>query len=173
MSLVLGLDTGGTFTDAALLDTADGRVLASAKALTTRADLSVGVGGAIAACLENWGGPRKTISRVSLSTTLATNAVVEGVGGRVGLILIGFDDGVLGRAGLGAALGADPVLQIAGGHKADGRQQARWMKPAWPPDLRRWPHRSPALPSPDISPPGTPCMKQRCVKSCSTQPGCR
>ena len=124
MSLVLGLDTGGTFTDAALLDTADGRVLASAKALTTRADLSVGVGGAIAACLENWGGPRKTISRVSLSTTLATNAVVEGVGGRVGLILIGFDDGVLGRAGLGAALGTDPVLQIAGGHKADGRQQA-------------------------------------------------
>ena len=124
MSLVLGLDTGGTFTDAALLDTASGDVLATAKALTTRADLSIGVGGAIAACLENWGGPRKTISRISLSTTLATNAVVEGVGGRVGLILIGFDDKVMERAGLGAALGADPVLQIGGGHTADGRQQA-------------------------------------------------
>ena len=49
MSLVLGLDTGGTFTDAALLDTTSGDVLATAKALTTRADLSVGVGGAIAA----------------------------------------------------------------------------------------------------------------------------
>ena len=124
MSLVLGLDTGGTFTDAALLDTASGTVLATAKALTTRADLSIGVGGAIAACLANWGGPPQTISRISLSTTLATNAVVEGVGGRVGLILIGFDDKVMERAGLGAALGADPVLQIAGGHKADGRQQA-------------------------------------------------
>ena len=124
MSLVLGLDTGGTFTDAALLDTTSGVVLATAKALTTRADLSVGVGGAIAACLDNWGGPAARISRISLSTTLATNAVVEGVGGRVGLILIGFDDKVMERAGLAAALGADPVLQITGGHKADGRQQA-------------------------------------------------
>ena len=124
MSLVLGLDTGGTFTDAALLDTTSGDVLATAKALTTRADLSVGVGGAIAACLDNWGGPAARISRISLSTTLATNAVVEGVGGRVGLILIGFDDKVMERAGLGAAQGADPVLQIKGGHRADGRQQA-------------------------------------------------
>ena len=123
MSLVLGLDTGGTFTDAALLDTASGTVLATAKALTTRADLSIGVGGAIAACLESWGGPPKTITRISLSTTLATNAVVEGVGGRVGLVLIGFDDKVMDRAGLGAALGADPMLQISGGHKADGRPQ--------------------------------------------------
>ena len=66
MSLVLGLDTGGTFTDAALLDTTSGDVLATAKALTTRADLSVGVGGAIAACLDNWGGPAARISRISL-----------------------------------------------------------------------------------------------------------
>ena len=45
MTLVIGLDTGGTYTDAALVDTADGRVLATGKALTTRDDLSVGVGG--------------------------------------------------------------------------------------------------------------------------------
>ena len=67
---------------------------------------------------------RQGRSASHLSTTLATNAVVEGVGGRAGLILIGFDDGVLGRAGLGTALGADPVIMINGGHKADGRQQA-------------------------------------------------
>ena len=124
MTLVLGLDTGGTFTDAALLDTASGTVLATAKALTTRADLSIGVGGAIAACLEAWGGPRADIGRVSLSTTLATNAVVEGVGGRVCLVLIGFDDKVMSRAGLEAALGSDPVLAIGGGHKPDGGQQS-------------------------------------------------
>ena len=59
MSLVLGLDTGGTFTDAALLDTTSGDVLATAKALTTRADLSVGVGGAIAACLTTGAGRRR------------------------------------------------------------------------------------------------------------------
>ena len=83
MTIVLGLDTGGTFTDAALLNTATGTVLASAKALTTREDLSIGVGKAIEAVLQKWGGPRVEVGQVSLSTTLATNAVVEGVGGRV------------------------------------------------------------------------------------------
>ena len=38
----LGLDTGGTFTDAVLL--ADGRVIAGAKALTTPWDLALGIG---------------------------------------------------------------------------------------------------------------------------------
>lgn len=125
MTIVLGLDTGGTFTDAALLNTATGTVLASAKALTTREDLSIGVGKAIEAVLQKWGGPRAEVGQVSLSTTLATNAVVEGVGGRVCLILIGFDDGVLDRAGLAAALGSDPVIRVSGGHKPDGGIQAR------------------------------------------------
>ena len=47
MAVVLGVDTGGTYTDAVLLDDAAGRVLASAKALTSRPDLSHGIGGAI------------------------------------------------------------------------------------------------------------------------------
>ena len=91
MSLVLGLDTGGTFTDAALLDKQSRTVLAKAKALTTRADLSVGIGKAIEAVLAEWGGDATAISRVTLSTTLATNSVVEGIGGRVALVLIGVD----------------------------------------------------------------------------------
>lgn len=123
MSLILGLDTGGTFTDAALVDRQSRSVLATAKALTTRADLSVGVGKAIEAVLAAWDGDVSAISRVTLSTTLATNAVVEGVGGRPALVLIGFDADVLSRAGLGAVIGKDPVLQIAGGHKPDGREQ--------------------------------------------------
>src|SRR5580658_957334 len=74
----LGLDTGGTYTDAVLL--ADGRrVLASAKALTTPWDLSIGIGNAIRAVLERLppGAARSDVSLTSVSTTLATNAVVE------------------------------------------------------------------------------------------------
>ena len=41
MTLVVGLDTGGTFTDAALLDITERRVVASAKSLTTRHDLAI------------------------------------------------------------------------------------------------------------------------------------
>lgn len=124
MTFVLGLDTGGTFTDAALLDLATGKMVAKAKSLTTRNDLSIGVGGAMRAVLEKWSGNPADISLVSLSTTLATNAVVEGVGGRVGLVLIGFDEGALERADLAKALGNDPHLFVTGGHRNDGAQQA-------------------------------------------------
>ena len=125
MTLVIGLDTGGTYTDAALLDTAAGTVRATGKSLTTRDDLSIGVGGAIRRVLEDFDGSAANIDLVSLSTTLATNAVVEGVGGRVGLLMIGFDETSLQRADLARALGQDPVFFINGGHAADGAPQAQ------------------------------------------------
>ena len=130
MTLVIGLDTGGTFTDAALLDSAAGTVLGTGKALTTREDLSIGVGGAIARVLEGFDGAPGDIGLVSLSTTLATNAVVEGVGGRACLVMIGFDETALERADLARALGQDPVIFISGGHNADGTPQARLDEPA-------------------------------------------
>lgn len=132
MTFVLGLDTGGTFTDAALVDISnkEGAMVAKAKSLTTRQDLSIGVGGAMRAVVESWGGNRADISLVSLSTTLATNAVVEGVGGRVGLILIGFDEGALERADLAKAVGSDPVIFITGGHRNDGAPMAALDKEA-------------------------------------------
>ena len=78
MSLRLGIDTGGTFTDAVLVD--DQRnIIHAAKSLTTRFDLSLGIGDVIAKL------PRASlvdISMVSLSTTLTTNSVVEDLGHR-------------------------------------------------------------------------------------------
>ena len=130
MTLVIGLDTGGTFTDAALLDSAAGTVLGTGKSLTTREDLSIGVGGAIARVLESFDGAPGDIGLVSLSTTLATNAVVEGVGGRACLVMIGFEESALERADLARALGHDPVIFISGGHNADATPQARFDEPA-------------------------------------------
>ncbi len=121
--LSLGIDTGGTFTDAVLYDPATDRILAAAKRLTTRHDLSLGIGAAIDAVLSAapQAGP---IGLVSLSTTLATNAVVEGQGSPAALILIGYPDATLDRAGLRAALGGDPVFMITGGHRSSGEEQA-------------------------------------------------
>ncbi len=124
MSVMLGLDTGGTFTDAALVDTSTNQVVGKAKSLTTRADLSIGVGDAMQKAITGFQGQADDVSLVCLSTTLATNAVVEGVGGRVGLILIGFDDEILTRGGLAEAVGNDPVIHLKGGHRPDGGQQA-------------------------------------------------
>ncbi|HMR29958.1 MAG TPA: hydantoinase/oxoprolinase family protein [Geminicoccaceae bacterium] len=118
MSLRLGIDTGGTFTDAALLDDAE-RVVATAKALTTRHDLSIGIAEAVGRVREAAPGP---IGLVALSTTLATNAIVEGRGGRAALVLVGLDEATIDRGGLGRALGDAPVGFVAGGHAADGTE---------------------------------------------------
>jgi N-methylhydantoinase A/oxoprolinase/acetone carboxylase beta subunit len=130
MSFYLGVDTGGTYTDAVVLDAASDTVIGKAKALTTRHDLSVGIGGAVDAALLAAAIAPGQVSLVSLSTTLATNALVEGQGGRVALIAIGFDADDLGRAGLAEALKGDPVIRIAGGHSHSGSETAPLDIPA-------------------------------------------
>lgn len=122
--LLLGLDTGGTFTDAALCRE-DGTVEFAAKSLTTKADLSIGIGNAIAEVLSE--APEDAIKRialVSISTTLATNAVVESHGQPVCLVMIGQTDVALDRAGLRQALGGDPSIFISGGHNNNGDEKA-------------------------------------------------
>jgi N-methylhydantoinase A/oxoprolinase/acetone carboxylase beta subunit len=82
----LGFDTGGTYTDAVIMDLDTYEILARSKSLTTRNDLSLGIRGAIE------GFDRELLDRistVSLSSTLATNSIVEGKGCRVGLICMG------------------------------------------------------------------------------------
>lgn len=85
---VLGIDTGGTFTDGVILDMDTGEVMVKAKALTTKNDLSIGIGECIEKCIKQMPEDFVTsdIKLVNLSTTLATNAVVEGKKSRVGLI---------------------------------------------------------------------------------------
>jgi N-methylhydantoinase A/oxoprolinase/acetone carboxylase beta subunit len=122
--LWLGLDTGGTFTDAVLL--ADGRrVVASTKALTTPWDLAIGIGQAIRAVLASLpaGARREDISLVSVSTTLATNAVVEHRFSPVCSLLIGFDDAMVERSGL-KRHGAGALVRIGGGHTATGEESS-------------------------------------------------
>ncbi|WP_146589530.1 hydantoinase/oxoprolinase N-terminal domain-containing protein [Puniceibacterium confluentis] len=119
MSVVLGVDTGGTYTDAVLIRD-EAQVIAKAKALTTRGDLALGIGAAVTAVLAQAGIAAAEIAMASLSTTLATNALVEGQGGRVGLVYIGFSERDLETHGLSEALGGDPVLVLAGGHSHAG-----------------------------------------------------
>ena len=125
MAVLLGIDTGGTYTDAVLFDDETRTVLASAKALTSKHDLSVCVREATTAALQSAPELDPTqIRLVSLSTTLATNALVEQHGFPVGLILIGQDEKALDRAGLRSAMGSDPVLFLDGGHGPDGHERA-------------------------------------------------
>ncbi len=124
MAYLLGVDTGGTYTDAVILDQAADEVIGKAKSLTTRQDLALGIGRAVDAALTAAKLAPGQIAMVSLSTTLATNALVEGQGGRVALIFIGFDPDDLERGGLIAALKGDPVVSLPGGHNHAGGEAA-------------------------------------------------
>jgi N-methylhydantoinase A/oxoprolinase/acetone carboxylase beta subunit len=123
MAFNLGVDTGGTYTDAVILRDEE-QVIASAKALTTRHDLAEGIGAAVRSVLEQAAIDPGEIGLASLSTTLATNALVEDQGARVALVAIGFDPSDLERAGLDAALKGDPVVLLQGGHDHAGGEVA-------------------------------------------------
>jgi N-methylhydantoinase A/oxoprolinase/acetone carboxylase beta subunit len=125
MTIALGIDTGGTFTDAVLVDQGTGEILAGTKSLTTRRDLAIGIGRAVAAVLEDslCASRRVTatdVGLVGLSTTLATNAIVEGQGSQVCLLLIGYDQALMERFGFQEGLGTDDVVYLQGGHDAAG-----------------------------------------------------
>ncbi|MEO0428687.1 MAG: hydantoinase/oxoprolinase family protein [Pseudomonadota bacterium] len=121
----LGVDTGGTYTDAVLWDPAARRVVAKAKALTTHAALDQGIATALDRVLAEASVVPTAIGLVSLSTTLATNALVEGHGAPAALVMIGFEERDVARAGLREAVGADPILMLPGGHSSFGNEAAQ------------------------------------------------
>jgi N-methylhydantoinase A/oxoprolinase/acetone carboxylase beta subunit len=121
--LAIGVDTGGTYTDAVLFDRVRG-VLAGAKALTTRDNLAIGIGEAVARVLPAvTGTAAESISFLSVSTTLATNALAEHTGSQICVVLLGYPDHVLDRPTAEQAFGEDPVVHLAGGHTVEGDEQ--------------------------------------------------
>jgi N-methylhydantoinase A len=93
----LGVDVGGTFTDAVLVSD-DGR-LCSAKSLTTPGDQSEGVLAAVRAVLDAAGAEPREVRDFAHGMTVATNALLEGRGARTAFVATeGFTDLVaLGR----------------------------------------------------------------------------
>ena len=77
--VIVGIDTGGTFTDITLLDPATGRVW-SAKTPSTPDDPSRGFGNGIAEVLQVAGLSGADVARVLHGTTIATNLILEGKG---------------------------------------------------------------------------------------------
>ncbi|WNY29121.1 hypothetical protein MmiEs2_13370 [Methanimicrococcus stummii] len=115
MTLCLGIDTGGTYTDVVIVDDESKTVLKSAKSLTTYPDPIGGIKNALDEL------PKETLEKVSVvsvSTTLSTNTVLENTGEAAALILIGnpkllnFDD----------QKAVQNYTIVAGGHDNDGNE---------------------------------------------------
>ena len=118
--LFLGIDTGGTFTDGILLEPASRKILKSTKALTTHHDLKLCIGEVFDQLLSPDPGP---IALVSLSTTLATNAIAEGKRRPVALFLLGYDPELVERFGFGQQFGTPYFSFIPGRHDLEGVEQ--------------------------------------------------
>ncbi len=88
----IGIDVGGTFTDATMVDGATGRLF-GAKAFTTPADRSDGVIAAIHAVLAEAGLSLERVGDIVHGSTTGTNALIERTGARTGLLTTaGFRD---------------------------------------------------------------------------------
>ena len=113
MQYSLGIDAGGTYTDAVLIRDTDGAIVDSNKALTTYPDLHLGIKNVIDSLNPEY---LKNIKLVSVSTTLSTNTILEGTGFPVALILIGDHP-------LEKQLPTKHVLFVAGGHDHNGEEE--------------------------------------------------
>lgn len=119
-TLVLGIDTGGTYTDGILLDYATREVIASCKSLTTRQDYAIGIEQVIEGIDID---DPVEIRLISVSTTLATNSIAEGKGSRVALILLGYDPHLTRSFDLDQRFGTTEFSYHAGGHDMFGQEK--------------------------------------------------
>lgn len=107
MKIGIGIDTGGTCTDVVAYNFEDEAIIAYGKTLTTKEDLSIGIGKALDKL------PRDCVEQaevIALSTTLATNACVENKGGRAKLVLFGIDRETVAKVGGNYGLAMDDSL---------------------------------------------------------------
>ena len=112
MHFSLGIDAGGTYTDAVIVRDSDGEVVESSKALTTYPDPLPGMKNAIDRLDPGY---LKDIKLVSVSTTLSTNTILESTGFPVGLIMVG--DYLIPEK-----LPTDYWVTVSGGHNSDGEE---------------------------------------------------
>jgi N-methylhydantoinase A/oxoprolinase/acetone carboxylase beta subunit len=112
---IIGIDTGGTFTDAVLLDASSSQVLQTAKVPTTHHQLSAGTGQVLSVLLQTSKISVSEIGAVAVSSTLATNSVVENKGARVAVLVIGYVKHF--------KLPVKAVIFVKGGHTITGAEE--------------------------------------------------
>ena len=112
MHYSLGIDAGGTYTDAVIIRNSDSKIIDSNKALTTYPDLLAGIENAIDG-LDSVYLPE--VKLVSVSTTLATNTILEQTGYPVALILVG-------ERVLPENIDIEEYTVVKGGHNINGNE---------------------------------------------------
>lgn len=119
-TLYIGIDTGGTFTDGVLLNPATRKVVRKAKVLTTHHDLRICIADILEALAPE---DPQAVRLVSLSTTLATNAIAEGKGRPAALFLLGYDSDLVYKFGFQDSFATNNFFFVDGRMDLSGREQ--------------------------------------------------
>lgn len=120
--LTIGIDVGGTNTDGVLYDTRKREIAAFTKAPTNHLDYKSSIEAAIGKFIRS-ASPREIIS-LNISTTLATNAILEGKGSPVALVLIGYDDFPHIKNEILSVASPSAFISASGGHTSWGEERA-------------------------------------------------
>lgn len=119
----LGIDVGGTNTDAALFDAVSQSVISSAKTRTLHCDYKKSIDKVLSILLENNKNICENILSCNVSTTLSTNAILEHKGSPVNMVLIGFEKYSHIIEDIKKIISPKSILYIKGGHTSWGRER--------------------------------------------------
>jgi N-methylhydantoinase A/oxoprolinase/acetone carboxylase beta subunit len=114
---VVGIDTGGTYTDGVLMDYRSRKIVSISKTLTTRENLADGITQALEDLHID---DAAAIRLVGISSTLATNSIAERKIRKAGLLLIGYDRDLLTAYNLESKFPTRTVGYFKGGHTTQG-----------------------------------------------------
>lgn len=125
MKIGIGIDTGGTCTDAVIYQFEQRKIIACAKTNTTKEDLSKGIAEVLKQLPVD---QREHAEVIALSTTLATNACVENKGGRAKLIFFGVNPENVARVGREYGLSREDAIFVDCKTRTDGQilRQPDW-----------------------------------------------
>ena len=119
----IGIDIGGTNTDGVLYDCIGKKMMSYAKLPTRHSSYAEAIDSLLGLILSDLGGRLNEVASLNISTTVSTNALLEGKGDPSNLILIGFDKYPHIVSDILGTISPQSMLKVRGGHTGWGNER--------------------------------------------------
>lgn len=119
----IGIDVGGTNTDGVLYDCIEKKITASVKIPTAHSSYAKAIDISLKALIFGSGNESSDVASLNISTTVSTNALLEGSGERSNLILIGFEKYPHILSDIEMMIRPLSLLKVRGGHTGWGKEK--------------------------------------------------
>ncbi|NLD05648.1 MAG: hydantoinase/oxoprolinase family protein [Synergistaceae bacterium] len=126
----IGIDVGGTNTDGVLYDSVKKKIAASVKIPTVHSSYAKAIENSLKALLGSCGNNSSEVASLNISTTVSTNALLEGSGENSNLILIGFDRYPHIVSDIEMTIRPLSLLKVSGGHTGWGKERESFDREA-------------------------------------------